>query len=206
MPRVTITIKDQSPQPYRFPLDRTLVTIGRASENDIAVSDGSVSVHHAEMIRDEDGYRLVDLGSTNGTKHNGSRVESVELVDGIRVELGDVVFGFELSPEEEAAISKGPKLPPVPQPEPEKEKEKVTAPSEGDFQPVAKPRAAGPARPAYYDDTPRSGSNALMTLLFLILAAAALFIGLSIRHKKDTGRSLLQDMKQPQGTEVPAAK
>lgn len=205
MPRVTITIKDQSPQPYRFPLDRTLVTIGRASENDIAVSDGSVSVHHAEMIRDEDGYRLVDLGSTNGTKQNGARVESVELVDGIRVELGDVIFGFELSEEEQAAISKGPKLPPVAQAEPEKEKEKPE-PSEGDFQPVAKPRAAGPARPAYYDDAPRSGSNALMTLLFLILAAAALFIGLSIRHKKDTGRSLLQDMKQPQDTEAPAAK
>ena len=51
MPRVTITVPDKNAQPYRFQMDREVVTLGRGSENDIAIESGSVSLYHAEMHR-----------------------------------------------------------------------------------------------------------------------------------------------------------
>jgi pSer/pThr/pTyr-binding forkhead associated (FHA) protein len=56
MPRVTITVPDRTPQPYRFQLDRRVVSLGRGSDNDIAIDCGSVSVRHAEMVRVDGGY------------------------------------------------------------------------------------------------------------------------------------------------------
>ena len=63
MPRVTITVPDRNPQPYRFQLDRQAVNMGRGSDNDIVIEDGSVSVRHAVMERIEGGYQLRDLGT-----------------------------------------------------------------------------------------------------------------------------------------------
>ena len=76
MPRITITVPDKLPQPYRFPLDRQVVMIGRGSENDIVIECGSVSLRHAEMVRVEGGYELRDLDSTNGIKLDDRRSES----------------------------------------------------------------------------------------------------------------------------------
>ncbi|MEM9236750.1 MAG: FHA domain-containing protein, partial [Verrucomicrobiota bacterium] len=93
MPRVTITVPDKKSQPYRFALDRKSVSLGRGSENDIVIDCGSVSVRHAVMERVKGGYRLRDLGSTNGTKIDGKARDAVELYDGAPVKLGDVAFG-----------------------------------------------------------------------------------------------------------------
>ena len=107
MPRVTITVPDKMPQPYRFPLDRQVVMIGRGSENDIAIDCGSISVRHAEMVRIEGGYELRDLGSTNGIKLDGRRSDAIALRHGATVRLGDVAFDFQLS-EEERDAPRGP--------------------------------------------------------------------------------------------------
>ncbi len=49
--------------------------IGRAEDNDIVLSDLSVSRHHAELRNTGDGrYAIVDLDSSNGTFLNGARV------------------------------------------------------------------------------------------------------------------------------------
>ena len=100
MPRVLITIPDGTPQPYRFDLSRRLVSLGRGVDNDIVIDSGSVSLKHAEMIRNDDGYELRDLGSTNGLKLDGERRMSVPLEPGTTVLIGDVAFDFELSKEE----------------------------------------------------------------------------------------------------------
>ncbi len=51
-----------------------LLRIGRAPDNDVVVSELSVSRYHAEIRRS--GYRVavVDLGSANGTKVNGVKI------------------------------------------------------------------------------------------------------------------------------------
>lgn len=100
MPRVLITIPDGTPQPYRFDLSRRLVSLGRGVDNDIVIDSGSVSLKHAEMVRNDDGYELRDLGSTNGLKLDGERRMSVPLEPGTTVLIGDVAFDFQLSEEE----------------------------------------------------------------------------------------------------------
>lgn len=88
MPRVIITVPEKNAQPYRFQLDRKVVSLGRGSDNDIVIESGSVSGKHAEMHRVEGGYELADLGSTNGIKYNGTRKNVVKLRPGMTVKLG----------------------------------------------------------------------------------------------------------------------
>jgi hypothetical protein len=47
-------------------------TIGRSSENDIYLTgDTTLSKQHAKIVEQNDHFRLIDLGSTNGTRVNG---------------------------------------------------------------------------------------------------------------------------------------
>ncbi len=47
-----------------------------------------VSSRHAEIMASDGGYRLTDLGSTNGTLVNGSAVTEIELTDGDLIRFG----------------------------------------------------------------------------------------------------------------------
>ncbi len=68
---------------------RTVFTIGRSPGCDLPLGDPTVSWVHAELRRTDDGWLLVDLGSRNGTRVNGWRVDS-----GFTVRAGDCVrFG-----------------------------------------------------------------------------------------------------------------
>lgn len=56
-------------------LDRKRISIGRDEDNDIVLDDPDVSGFHCELYEDEDDhYKLVDLGSSNGTLVNGEAV------------------------------------------------------------------------------------------------------------------------------------
>lgn len=65
-------------------------TLGRASENDIVISDPSVSRRHVAIAPVADGHVVRDLGSTNGTWVNGRQLgeQPVHLHPGDRVALG----------------------------------------------------------------------------------------------------------------------
>jgi hypothetical protein len=191
MPRVTITVPDRTPQPYRFPLDSGVVRMGRGSENDIVIECGSVSVKHAEMHRVPGGYELRDCGSTNGIKRGGVRGAVFALEDGTRLLLGDVAFDFVLSEEERAALAaepaarSGPGLPPLP------------AEAFDDATPTASPPAAigRPIPPRAQVIHVSGGAGFGSVLLFVVLALAAFFAGLSVRYEKETGKSLLKAMQ-----------
>lgn len=81
----------------RTPLTNQTVVIGRADECDVTLSDSKVSRRHAEVRPGPEGYRLLDLGSTNGVEVNGKQVTEHALVDGDRIRLGDAVLRFEAS-------------------------------------------------------------------------------------------------------------
>ena len=66
--------------------------IGRAPDNDIVVSDLSVSRHHAELRLAGAAYQIVDLGSHNGTYVNGQRVSAAPLSEGDIVGIGPSTF------------------------------------------------------------------------------------------------------------------
>jgi pSer/pThr/pTyr-binding forkhead associated (FHA) protein len=178
MPRVTITVPERNPQPYRFQLDRTSVSLGRGSDNDIPIDCGSVSVKHAEMRRVEGGYELRDLGSTNGLKVDGERESVVELHSGMTVKLGDVAFDFQLSDEELEALAS----------------ENLAADEDGPQDEPDSP-ARPSARPAAGPALEGGGGGFGMIVLFLILAAAAFFAGMAVRYQKDTGGSLIDAIK-----------
>ncbi|MGB1131404.1 MAG: FHA domain-containing protein [Haloferula sp.] len=195
MPRVTITVPDKNSQPYRFALDRKSVSLGRGSENDIVVDCSSVSVNHAVMERVKGGYRLRDLGSTNGTKLGGKARDEIDLTDGISATLGDVSFDFTLTSEEQIALAS--------------ERPDGDSPilKEEEQRPRHKQAAQGGAgQPALASaNQPSPAANFFMTLLFLVLAAGAFFIGLSIRYSKENpGRSLFTDIGSPPAVEAPA--
>ncbi|TSD93640.1 FHA domain-containing protein [Skermania sp. ID1734] len=67
--------------------------IGRAADNDVSLGDLLVSRHHAEVRRTDAGrYKIVDLGSHNGTYVNGSRVETAELSESDLIGIGHTTF------------------------------------------------------------------------------------------------------------------
>ncbi len=70
------------------------VSIGRALDNDIVVADASVSRHHAAIEANGAGYRVVDLGSQNGSFVNGQRIAEAPLTDGAAVRFGDATYVF----------------------------------------------------------------------------------------------------------------
>ena len=197
MPRVTITVPERNPQPYRFQLDRQKVHLGRGSDNDIVVDCASVSVRHAVMERVEGGYQLRDLGSTNGIKLEGMPREMIPLRHGLSVKIGDVAFDFTLTDEEREALGR------------EKPQEESPIIREDELEaPAARKAAPKPAapRPLASAQQPSTAASFFMTLLFLLLAAGAFFVGLSIRHQKETGNSLIQDMKGKGAAAAPAAE
>ena len=81
----------------RYVLDGPVAVIGRSREADCVVDDHNVSRKHAELRRDSSGdWQVVDLGSTNGVKVNGRRVDSSRLAPGDDVALGTMRFVFDL--------------------------------------------------------------------------------------------------------------
>lgn len=68
-------------------------TIGRESACDMTLADDTVSRWHASLERSADGWLLADLGSTNGTRLNGWRVNHPTWVrPGDTVSFGSVTF------------------------------------------------------------------------------------------------------------------
>ena len=83
------------PDGKRVRLGNGTITIGRAAETEIRLSDTSVSRRHAEVRATGDGWTVVDLGSTNGTKVNGTVVTERKLRDGDVISTGDSDLRFE---------------------------------------------------------------------------------------------------------------
>lgn len=74
-----------------YQLNQGVTTIGRSSKNDIQLGgDTTISKGHAKIIEKNGHFRLVDLGSTNGTLVNGKRVrEPVLLAPNDELRVGD---------------------------------------------------------------------------------------------------------------------
>lgn len=73
-----------------FALRGERVVVGRARDCDLILPDVLLSRRHAELVRSDAGWLLRDLGSLNGTKLNGVRVQRDQLLrDGDVLEIAD---------------------------------------------------------------------------------------------------------------------
>ncbi|HEX3493118.1 MAG TPA: FHA domain-containing protein [Streptosporangiaceae bacterium] len=70
----------------------TVLRIGRAGDNDVVVSDLSVSRYHAELRRTARGFQVVDLESHNGTFLNGQRVSAAPVTEDDLIGVGPATF------------------------------------------------------------------------------------------------------------------
>src|SRR5690606_26210757 len=86
MAEVIVKLGDTIVQRYR--IEKDVVSIGRARDNDIVVENLSVSRAHSR-IRFQDGkYILTDLNSANGSFVNGVKVSKTELADEDIISIG----------------------------------------------------------------------------------------------------------------------
>ena len=81
-----------------YQLTEAVTVIGRSRRCDIVLTDANVSRQHAEIRRQDNGFMLLDLGSTNGTRVNRRDVKQVVLQHGDRIELGTTELLFERQP------------------------------------------------------------------------------------------------------------
>lgn len=78
-----------------YPLYEERTMIGRGEDNEIVIDAPYVSRHHALIVRDERGFWLFDMNSTNGTLVNGQRVlQRQYLYPGDQVRIGRHVMTF----------------------------------------------------------------------------------------------------------------
>jgi signal transduction histidine kinase len=92
MPRL-IVIKGAD-EGKQFELTGDRLSAGRDSANKVRLHDTEASRRHAEFVRTAEGYRLVDVGSANGTFVNGQGAKDVLLQPGDQVRIGQTVLVF----------------------------------------------------------------------------------------------------------------
>ncbi len=82
----------EAPQTYTFTAGE--VVIGRSPDCQIVLKDFGISRTHARISVSEDGVRITDLKSKNGTQINGTPVVEAPLKDGDKILLGKFLLVF----------------------------------------------------------------------------------------------------------------
>jgi len=77
-----------------FALEGTTMVVGRSPDCSIRLEESSVSSEHARLVRDDEGWRVVNLLSTNGTFVNDKKISNAAIADGDHVRFGRAEFVF----------------------------------------------------------------------------------------------------------------
>ncbi len=76
-PYLIVKISSQT-EPQVYPLEDMVIGIGRDVDNDIVIQEPEMSRHHLRFVMSPSGYMIEDLGSLNGTRVNGLRLNPNE--------------------------------------------------------------------------------------------------------------------------------
>ena len=80
---------------HRFELGGSKAVIGRETGCDIRIKDPEISRRHLEIRRESGQFKLIDLGSANGTLVNGIAVRETWLRRGDRIQIGQTQIMFQ---------------------------------------------------------------------------------------------------------------
>jgi len=90
-----LIIEDDEGKSVVVPLVRDEITIGRQEGNTVRLTDQNISRKHARLIKQNDSVFVEDVGSYNGIRVNGSRIQVKQsLRDGDEVVIGDYKLIF----------------------------------------------------------------------------------------------------------------
>ncbi|MBT3182225.1 MAG: sigma 54-dependent Fis family transcriptional regulator [Deltaproteobacteria bacterium] len=78
----------------KLTLNKNLTKIGKRETNDLVIVDKTVSRNHLEIEYSSDSFLLRDLGSTNGSFLNGSKVKEAYLSPGDHIKVGNTTIEF----------------------------------------------------------------------------------------------------------------
>ena len=174
------------------------ICIGREADNDIQLLMPGVSRYHAKIEYTPDGkWKIHDLGSTNGTKYNGKKIEKEAILTaGAEITIGEQIIRFdqnfkihsektEKSPVQEKPVSTLPIT-----------EKNVTAKIAVDIFDRSKPLSNAAKEPA----TPgKRIVNLLFALLVTVLACVAvlIFTFLANKPKEDHRQGPVQVSRNP---------
>jgi hypothetical protein len=99
-----------------LPVPAPVVTVGRAPACEVVVDDDSVSDRHARLAYEGGAWSVTDLGSTNGTAVEGTRLEpnvAVPLPYGAALRLGGVQLRFTAVEEADLEAARAEYVPPA---------------------------------------------------------------------------------------------
>ncbi len=88
---LTIVLKEGA-NPVTFNLEEDVINIGRSKENKIILKNIKCSRRHARIERIGATYQVTDLGSGNGTKVNGAKIDFHTLKQGDEIKIGDAIL------------------------------------------------------------------------------------------------------------------
>ena len=80
------------------------IVLGRGPGADVVFDDGSMSRQHAALELMVDGYRVRDMGSTNGIEVNGASIPASDLKHGDKISMGEHVLQYVLEERTRVAI------------------------------------------------------------------------------------------------------
>lgn len=81
---------------FVFYLEKPVSLVGRGEDCDIILPDASVSSHHCKVMLEKHCIRVVDLGSTNGTRINNEIIAERILQPGDAFQIGSVMISMHL--------------------------------------------------------------------------------------------------------------
>ncbi len=92
--QVELVIRREGHPERRMVLSAGAVVVGRADDNDIVLSEIGVSRRHARIAVEDESVVVEDMGSGNGTWHQGKRVTRHVVGDGDEVVIDPFTLGF----------------------------------------------------------------------------------------------------------------
>jgi len=93
-----LVIQQKGKPPRSYELIRHTTIIGRGKDCGLVLPDISVSRHHAQVVKNEEGTFIQDLGSQNGTSVNAHPISNHKLENGDVIQIGKFVLVYRPKP------------------------------------------------------------------------------------------------------------